>query len=119
MAWNDEVDATQLTTISNVIQWFASTIQTNPGELAHVRIDYDPVTTPTDDLTFHIRRSLDGTDWDDEDFMSGTIPNDNDPNQISLDLAGGYEWRIGVQSTGTTDDHTSADMSYRKDGINA
>ncbi len=121
MAYNDKVNATQLTTLSNVIQWFDSLIKPNPGEQVHVEIEYDPVSTPTDDLSFHIRRTLDDTseNWDDEDYQSGTIPNGNDPNKISFDLAGGFKYRIGVQSTGATDDHTSADMSYRKDGIDA
>jgi hypothetical protein len=34
-------------------------------------------------------------------------------------LSGVYKARIGVESTGATDTHTTASFSYRKDGVNA
>lgn len=116
MAWGNKVSATQLTTLSDVIQWFDEIITLGYGEEAHVEVECDFAATPTDDLSVHVRRTLDDTseNWDDTDFISFIIDNGTDPNKVSFDLVGGYKYRIGCQSTGTTNDHTSADMSYRK-----
>lgn len=121
MAWGTIQTATQLTTISDTIQWFDLVIQLNPGETAHVAIEYDPVSTPTDDLSVHVRTALEASseNWDDEDYTSFTIPNTNDPAKKSFTISGIYKFRVGVQSTGTTDDHTSADMEVRVDGVSA
>jgi len=116
MPWGSKTSATQLTTISDTIQWFDATIELGFNEEAHVEVEYDPVASPTDDLSVHVRRTLDDSseNWDDVDYMAFVIPNDTDPAKRSFDLIGGYKYRIGVQSTGTSDDHTSADMAYRK-----
>ena len=46
---------------------------------------------------------------------SPTIP----PNRISFLMTGVYKFRIGVRRSGSTDTITSADLSLRKDGVNA
>ncbi len=121
MPWGAIESATQLVTLSDVIQWFSLTPTFAPGELAQVEVEYDPVATPTDDLSVHVRLTLDDSseNWDDEDFMSFVIPNTNDPAKKSFILSGIYKARIGVQSTGTTDDHTSADLNLRRDLVSA
>jgi len=122
MAWDSsKTHATQLGTISNTIQWFDATIVLSPEESAHVEVEADFVTTPTDDMAVHVRRTLDDSseNWDDVDYLGFVIENDVDPSKASFDLKGGYKYRIGVESTGATDDHTSADMWYRKNGVSA
>lgn len=112
--WGSKTSATQLTTISDTIQWFDETPQCDVDEVLHVEVECNFAATPTDDLSVHIRRTLDDSseNWDDHDYMSLVIPNTVDPGKVSFDLGPGYKYRVGVQSTGATDDHTSADMSY-------
>lgn len=115
MAWSAITSATQLTTISDTIQWFDEFVELGFNEIAHVEVEYNPVGSPTDDLTVHVQRTLDDAseNWDDVDYLSFLIPNDTDPAKRSFNLEAGYKYRVGVQSSGTTDDHTSADMSFR------
>ena len=42
-----------------------------------------------------------------------------DPNRISFLVTGVYKFRVGVRRSGSTDTITSADLSLRKDGVNA
>ena len=42
-----------------------------------------------------------------------------DPNRISFLVTGVYKFRVGVRRSGSTDAITSADLSLRKDGVNA
>ena len=37
---------------------------------------------------------------------------------ISFLVTGVYKFRVGVRRSGSTDTITSADLSYRKDGVN-
>lgn len=117
MAWSSETDATQLTSVTSTEQIFSTKPTLNPGETAHVRIDFNPVATPTDDLIVNVYGSLDGTDYDDTPFAKYLIDKDTDPNQISFLVYGYYQFQVGVQATGATDTHTSVDMSYRTDGV--
>lgn len=115
MAWSNITSATQLTTISDTIQWFDEVIQVDPDEVGEVHVEFDPPATPTDDLSVHVRRALEASseNWDDFDLFGFVIENSVDPAKRSFTLPPGYKYRVGVQSTGTTDDHTSADMEYR------
>ena len=121
MPWGPKQNAAQLTTLSDVIQFFDLVPVFAPGESGQGEVEYDPVSTPTDNLSVHIQLTLDDSseNWDDEDFMSFTIPNTFDPAKKSFLLSGIYKARVGCQSTGTTDDHTSADFSLRQDGVSA
>jgi hypothetical protein len=47
------------------------------------------------------------------------IENTTDPNRISFLVTGVYKFRVGVRRSGSTDTITSADLSLRKDGVNA
>ena len=117
MSWGAEQSATQLTTISDTEQIFDTKPALNPGELCHVTIDVDMAATPTDDLIVRVYTSLDGTNYDDTPYIEFTISKDTDPNQRSFVISGIYQFQVAVLSTGSTDDHTSADMSYRLDGV--
>lgn len=119
MAWGSKTTATQLTTITDTEQFFDQTPTLNPGETAHVQIDFDPVASPTDDLEVNVYGTLDDStpSWDDVPMMSFIMDKDTDPNTAGFIVAGVYKFRVGVAATGTTDSHTSADMAFRKDGV--
>jgi hypothetical protein len=52
-------------------------------------------------------------------MMEFLIENTTDPNRISFLVTGVYKFRVGVRRSGSTDTITSADLSLRKDGVNA
>lgn len=118
MTWGAKVSATQLTSITTE-EFFDAVITLAPGEQADVEVEFNPPTTPTDDLVVSVYGTLDESseNWDDTPILSFTISNAIDPNKASFVLAGFYKMRIGVKRSGTTDTITSADMSYRKDGV--
>jgi len=119
MAWGSKLSATQLTSITSTEQIFSETPILNPYEIAHCEVDANFVATPTDDMEVNIYGSLDGTNWDDTPILSFVIDKGTDPNQASFEIKGVYQFRIGVKSTGATDTHTSADFSYRLNGVSA
>jgi hypothetical protein len=57
--------------------------------------------------------------WDVIPMMEFLIENTTDPNRISFLVTGVYRFRVGVRRSGSTDTITSADLSLRKDGVNA
>jgi hypothetical protein len=57
--------------------------------------------------------------WDLIPMMEFLIENAADPNRISFLVTGVDKFRIGVRRSGSTDTITSADLSLRKDGVNA
>ncbi len=64
------------------------------------------------------------TTLDDSSGVFDLIPmmefeNTTDPNRISFLVTGVYKFRVGVRRSGSTDTITSADLSLRKDGVNA
>jgi hypothetical protein len=52
-------------------------------------------------------------------MMEFLLENAADPNRISFLVTGVYKFRVGVRRSGSTDTITSADLSLRKDGVNA
>ena len=52
-------------------------------------------------------------------MMEFLIENTTDPNRLSFLVTGVYKFRVGVRRSGSTDTITSADLSLRKDGVNA
>jgi hypothetical protein len=57
--------------------------------------------------------------WDLIPIMEFLLENTTDPNRISFLVMGVYKFRVGVRRSGSTDTITSADLSLRKDGVNA
>jgi hypothetical protein len=117
MAWGSTVTATQLTSITTE-QLFNQTPILNPGELAHVTVDVDFPSTPTDHGDVSVYGTVDGTNWDDVPFIAVRVLNTIDPCQVTFIVEGVYQFRVGVKRSGTTDTLTSANMRYRKNGIN-
>jgi hypothetical protein len=52
-------------------------------------------------------------------MMEFLIENTTDPNRISFLVTGVYKFRVGVRRSGSMDTITSADLTLRKDGVNA
>lgn len=118
MSWSSKNNLTQLTSITT--EQFFDAVTLNPGELAHCEVEIDFPASPTDEATISLYGTLDDSseNWDDTPIWSQNIGNGIDPNKISFPVSGLYKFRIGVQRDGSTDTITSADMSYRKDGVN-
>jgi hypothetical protein len=122
MAWGSKVTATEITSITNTRQWFDTNITVNPGEIVQCQISASYGGT-TDDLTVHVVSTLDDSseEWDTIDYLSFAMTSgSNGQSDIrSFLLSGAYKVRVGVESSGGTDTHTTASFSYRKDGVNA
>lgn len=118
MAWTSKTSATQLTSITTE-QIFDETPTLNPGEIAHCEVEADFPTSPTDNLIVAVYATLDDSteNWDDTPVMEFKIMNDNDPNKRSFVVSDLYKFRVGVRRDGSTDTITSADFSYRKNGV--
>lgn len=118
-SWGDKTASTQLTTLSDTLQYFTNTPQMNPGQTNHEEVECDFASTPTDNLEVQVQGTLDASSesWDETPITAFEIDNGTDPNKVSFLVSGFYKYRVGVQSTGATDDHTSADRNYRSDGV--
>lgn len=118
MAWGSKTTATQLTSITTE-QFFSATPTLNPGETLHCEVEANPPTTPTDDLIVAVYGTLDASseNWDDTPIMEFIIDKDTDPNKVSFLISGIYKFRVGVRRSGSTDTYTSADFSYRANGV--
>jgi len=117
MVWTAKTTATQLVNITT--EQFFTAFSANPRELVQCQIEVNFPATPTDDAIVAVYATLDDTaeNWDDSPIMEFTLGNGTDPHAISFSLVGSYKYRIGVRRSGTTDTLTSADLSWRKDGV--
>ena len=99
-------------------RWFETL---NPRETAHVQVSIDFPGSPTDHAIVAVYTTLDDTSevFDLIPMMEFLIENTTDPNRISFLVTGVYKFRVGVRRSGSTDTITSADLSLRKDGVNA
>ena len=119
MAWGSDTAATQLTSITTE-QFFTTIPQLNPGESAHVQVQFEgQVSSPVDDALFSVYTTLDASseDWDEIAFMTFTIAIADEGSDYSFLVSGVYKFRVGVQRDGSTDTLVSADMNSRVDGI--
>jgi hypothetical protein len=96
----------------------------NPGERAHVQLEYDPQASPTEHLEWALYATPDGTSYDATPLHVGSVDKDlADPNAISLIVEGVYGFKVAgrlVDPDGTDggDDTASAVLRVRKDGVN-
>jgi hypothetical protein len=120
MAWGSDTAATQLTSITTE-QFFDQAPTLNPRETTHVQVSVDFPGSPTDHAIVAVYTTLDDASevWDLIPMMEFLIENTTDPNRISFLVTGVYRFRVGVRRSGSTDTITSADLSLRKDGVNA
>jgi hypothetical protein len=119
MAWGSDTAATQLTGITTT-QFFNQVPTLNPRETAHVQVWVDFPASPTDHAIIAVYTTLDDSAevWDLIPMTESVLENTTDPNRISFLVTGVYKFRVKVRS-GSTDTITSADLSLRKDGVNA
>ena len=120
MAWAAKDSSTQLTNITTE-QFFDDIPTLNPRELAHCEVEYNPVSSPTDNLVVSVYGTLDSSseNWDDTPILQFEIDNGIDPNKAGFVIMGIYKFRVGVKRSGSTDTITSADFSFRLDGVSA
>lgn len=122
MAWDSDTAATQLTSIAATEKFFSTVVTLTPREISHVQVDINFVSTPTDDMLVAVYTTLDDSSerWDLVPWISFVVDKAVDPNILSFNIGPGvYRWRVGVVASGATDTHTSADLSYRSDGVDA
>lgn len=120
MAWGSKTQITNAANISGTSKQSRSTAVTlNPGETAHVQVEANPPTTPTDDLEVYIETTLDDAaeNWDDSEYGAPiTIVNSIDPNARSFLITGVYKFSLIYACTGGTDT-IAVSAWYRKDGV--
>jgi hypothetical protein len=120
MAWSHSA-ATQLVSITaeQFFSFSASThVAMNPGETHHLQVNFNPPSSPTDDLVVSVYASPDGgTTFDDTPYIQQSIARTPDPDKASISIAGIRGYRVGVKRSGSTDTITSADAILAKDGV--
>ena len=82
-------------------------LETNGYEGAHVIVEIDYASSPTDEVTINFYGSLDGVNYDDTPFLSMQGDNGTDPQQLSFIITGYAHIRIGLVQDGSTDTHTA------------
>jgi hypothetical protein len=120
LGFRSDTAATQLSSITTE-QFFDQVPTLNPRETAHVQVSVDFPSSPTDHAIAAMYTTLDDTSevWALIPMMEFLIENTTDTNRISFLVTSDYKFRVGVRRSGATDMITSADLSLRKDGVNA
>jgi len=94
------------TTLSSTTEEYSSSIDLSDGdEGAHIVVEVNFDTTPTDNVIASVYGSLDGTAWDDIPLFTLEVPNTQDPAQFSFIVTGVAYCRIGFKQTGSTNTH--------------
>lgn len=127
MAWGSTTTSDSLSLGASMATFQASSVDLevtlNPGERAHVQIDYDPQATPTEHCEWRVLATVDGTNYDDTAFLAGSIDKDaSDPNALSFVVEGVYGFKlqarlIDTDGTDGGDDTATATAYVRKDGV--
>lgn len=94
-------------TLSGTTESFSSNVDlaTNGYEGAHVTIELDYDSSPTDQIRIKLYGSLDGSNYDDTPIWEMEADNEIDPQQLSFIIKDLAHFRIGIQQTGSTDSH--------------
>ena len=94
-------------TLSGTTESFSSDVdfETNGYEGAHVTVEIDYDSSPTDEVEISIYGSLDGTNYDDTPIWTMQGDHDTDPQQLSFIVKDLAHFRVGVKQTGSTDSH--------------
>lgn len=122
MAWSSKTSATQLTSITTE-QFFSfggsSRVDLDPGESAHFQVEVNFPASPTDDAIVAVYGTLDESSevYDLIPVIEFVIDKAADPNRVSFLVDGVKGFRVGVRRSGTTDTITTADASYRRNGV--
>ncbi|UCE49955.1 MAG: hypothetical protein JSW47_07320 [Phycisphaerales bacterium] len=78
-------------------------LETNGYEGAHVTVDADFPSNPTDNLIVEVRGSLDGVNYDDTPLFSLTVDKNPDPNQVSFVVKDIAHFKLYCKRGGSTD----------------
>lgn len=94
-------------TLSGTTESFSSDVdlETNGYEGAHVTVEMNYDSSPTDEVEISIYGSLDGSNYDDTPIWTMQGDHDIDPQQLSFIVKDLAHFRIGVKQTGSTDSH--------------
>lgn len=80
-------------------------LETNGYEGAHVIVEIDYDSTPTDQVKINLYGSLDGTNYDDTPIWEMQGDKTVDPQQLSFVIKDLAHFRLGFQQTGSSDSH--------------
>jgi hypothetical protein len=94
-------------TLSGTTESYSTDVdmETNGYEGAHVTIEIDYDSSPTDEVKIKLYGSLDGSNYDDTPILEIQGDKSVDPQQLSFIVKDLAHFRIGVQQTGSTDSH--------------
>jgi hypothetical protein len=94
-------------TLSGTTELYSSDVdlETNGYEGAHVIVEINYDTTPTDEVKIKLYGSLDGSNYDDTPIWEMQADNGTNLQQLSFIIKDLAHFRIGVQQTGSTDSH--------------
>jgi len=95
------------TTLSGTTEEYSSDVdlETNGYEGAHVIVEIDYDTTPTDEVKIKLYGSLDGSNYDDTPIWEMQADKSVDPQHLSFIVKDLSHFRLGFQQTGSTDSH--------------
>ena len=100
MAWGSKTQIATSLSVSTA-ELFSDAFTLDPGESAHVQVEADFPSTPTDDLEVRLYGTLDDSseNWDDTPFQYlGTLDKGTDPNAFSCIVSGIYKARHRLQT---------------------
>ncbi len=94
-------------TLSGTTEIFSSDVdlETDGLEGAHIIVEVNYDSTPTNEVEIALYGSLDGTNYDDTPVWSMRGDRTVDPQQLSFVIKDLAHFRLGVQQTGSTDSH--------------
>ena len=94
-------------TLSGTTESYSSVVdlETNGYEGAHVIVEIDYDSSPTNEVKIKLYGSLDGSNYDDTPICQMQGDKSVDPQQLSFIVKDLAHLRIGVQQTGSTDSH--------------
>ena len=95
------------TTLSGTTEEYSSDVdmETNGHEGAHVIVEIDYDSSPTDEVKIKLYGSLDGSNYDDMPIWEMQADKSVDPQQLSFVVKDLAHFRLGFQQTGSTDSH--------------
>lgn len=109
-----EEDAVQIegsddgyTTLSGTNEAFSDDVDmaSEGYEAAHVIVEIDYDTSPTDEVSISLYGSLDGENFDDVPIWTVSGDKSIDPLQLSFVVEDVAHFRLGFKQTGSTDSH--------------
>ncbi len=94
-------------TLSGTTESYSSDVNLETGgyEGAHITVEINYDSSPTDEVKIRLCGSLDGSNYDDTPIWEMHGDKSVDPQQLSFVVKDLAHFRIGVRQTGSTDSH--------------